>query len=58
MVNVIRMERVVMELAAPYVDVIVKRWQEHTGCEATHAATGATFAEVEADSAMAVAEDV
>ena len=48
----------IMELAAPYVDVIVKRWQEHTGCEATHAATGATFAEVEADSAMAVAEDV
>ena len=48
----------IMELAARYVDVIVKRWQEHTGCEATHAATGATFAEVEADSALAVAEDV
>lgn len=48
----------IMELAAPYVDVIVKRWQEHTGCEATHAATGATFAEVEADSTLAVAEDV
>lgn len=47
-----------MELAAPYVDVIVKRWQEHTGCEATHAATGATFAEVEADSARAIAEGV
>ena len=48
----------IMELAAPYVDVIVKRWQEFTGKQATHAATGATFAEVEADSALAVAEAV
>ena len=47
-----------MELDPKYVDVIVRRWQEFTGKQATHAATGATFAEVEADSAMAVAEDV
>jgi hypothetical protein len=40
------------------VDVIVRRWQEFTGKQATHEATGATFAEVEADSALAVAEDV
>ena len=47
-----------MELDPKYVDVIVRRWQEFTGKQATHAATGATFAEVEADSALAVAEDV
>ena len=47
-----------MELDAKFVDVIVRRWQEFTGNQATHAATGATFAEVEADSALAVAEDV
>jgi len=47
-----------MELDAKFVDVIVRRWQEFTGKQATHAATGATFAEVEADSALAVAEDV
>lgn len=47
-----------MELDPCYVDVIVRRWQEFTGKQATHAATGATFAEVEADSALAVAEDV
>jgi len=35
-----------------------RRWQEFTGKQATHAATGATFAEVEADSTLAVAEDV
>ena len=38
--------------------VIVKRWQEFTGKQATLEATGATFAEVEADSGLAVAEDV
>ena len=38
-----------MELDPKYVDVIVRRWQEFTGKQATHAATGATFAEVEAD---------
>jgi DNA modification methylase len=42
-----------MELDPKYVDVIVRRWQEFTGKQATHAATGATFAEVEADSALA-----
>ena len=47
-----------MELDPKYVDVIVRRWQEFTGRQATHAATGATFAEVEADSTLAVAEDV
>jgi len=45
-----------MELDPKYVDVIVRRWCEFTGKQATHAATGATFAEVEANSAMAVAE--
>ena len=47
-----------MELDPKYVDVIVRRWQEFTGKQATHEATGATFAEVEADGALAVAEDV
>jgi len=47
-----------MERDPGYVDVIVRRWQEFTGKQATHEATGATFAEVEADSALAVAEDV
>ena len=47
-----------MELDPKYVDVIVRRWQEFTGKQATHAATGATFAEVEADNSLAVAEDV
>lgn len=45
-----------MEIDQKYVDVIVRRWQEFTGKQATHAATGATFAEVEADSTMAIAE--
>ena len=47
-----------MELDPKYCDVIVRRWQEFTGKQATLEATGATFAEVEADSALAVAEDV
>ena len=47
-----------MELEPKYCDVIVRRWQEFTGKQATHEATGATFAEVEADSALAIAEDV
>lgn len=38
-----------MELDGKYVDVIVRRWQEFTGKLATHEATGATFAEVEAE---------
>jgi DNA modification methylase len=45
-----------MELDPKYVDVIVRRWQEFTGKQATHAATGATFAEVEADSTKAITE--
>lgn len=45
-----------MELDPKYVDVIVRRWCEFTGKQATHEATGATFAEAEADSAMAVEE--
>jgi len=45
-----------MELDPKYVDVIVRRWQEFTGKQATHAATGATFDEVMADSTEAVAE--
>jgi len=47
-----------MELDPKYVDVIVRRWQEFTGKQATHAATGATFDEVAADSTKAVAEAV
>jgi DNA modification methylase len=45
-----------MELDPKYVDVIVRRWQEFTGKQATHAATGATFDEVALDSTRAVAE--
>lgn len=45
-----------MELDARYVDVIVRRWQEFTGKQATHAATGATFEEVTADSSQALAK--
>ena len=47
-----------MERDPGYVDVIVRRWQEFTGKQATLEATGATFAEVEADNSLAVAEDV
>lgn len=47
-----------MELDPKYVDVIVRRWQDFTGKQATHAATGATFDEVAADSTKAVAEAV
>ena len=35
-----------MELDPKYCDVIVKRWQEFTGKQATHAETGKPFAEV------------
>jgi len=34
-----------MELDPKYCDVIVKRWQDFTGKQATHADTGKTFAE-------------
>jgi len=43
-----------MEIDPKYVDVIVRRWQEFTGKEATHEATGATFDEVAADSTKAI----
>lgn len=36
----------IAELDEKYVDVIVKRWQEFTGQEATHAETGQTFNEM------------
>lgn len=35
------------ELDPKYVDVIVKRWQAHTGKDAVHIETGKTFAELE-----------
>lgn len=35
-----------MELDPKYVDVIIKRWQDFTGKQATHADTGKTFDEV------------
>ena len=35
-----------IELSPAYVDVAVKRWQDFTGQEATHEATGKTFAEI------------
>jgi len=34
-----------MEFDAAYCDVIIKRWQDFTGKQATHAETGKTFAE-------------
>ena len=36
----------IMELAAAYCDVIIKRWQDFTGQEATHEASGKTYAEI------------
>lgn len=38
-----------MELDPRYVDVIVKRWQEHAGSIALHAASGAAFDQVAVD---------
>jgi len=32
-----------MELSPGYIDVIIKRWQDYTGEQATHEATGKTF---------------
>lgn len=42
-----------MELDPKYCDVIIRRWQDYTGKEATLEATGATFAAVEADASKA-----
>ena len=39
-------DALLMELDPKYCDVIVKRWQEFTGQEATHQTTGQTFAEM------------
>ena len=36
-----------MELSQDYCDVIIKRWQDYTGEQATHEATGKTFDDVE-----------
>jgi DNA modification methylase len=36
-----------LELAPRYVDVIVRRWQEHTGRDAVHAVEGKKFAQIE-----------
>jgi len=38
-----------IEISPAYVDVAVLRWQAFTGNEATHAATGATFAAMQAE---------
>jgi DNA modification methylase len=38
-----------MELDPRYCDVIVKRWQDWTGQQATLEATGQTFAELSAE---------
>jgi hypothetical protein len=45
-----------MELDPKFVDVIVKRWQEFTGKQATHAETGKPFAEVKNGNEKAIAE--
>ena len=37
-----------MELDPKYCDVIVKRWQDFTGKQAIHEATGKTFDEMKA----------
>ena len=42
-----------MELDLKYCDVIVKRWQDFTGKQATLEADGRTFAEVAGDRAQA-----
>ena len=38
-----------MELDPKYCDVIIKRWQDFTGQQATIESTGQTFAELEAE---------
>jgi len=39
----------IMELSEPYVDVMINRWQNFTGKEATHAESGKTYAQLKAD---------
>jgi site-specific DNA-methyltransferase (adenine-specific) len=46
----------IMELDPRYCDVIVKRWQEFTGKQATHAETGKPFAEVKNGNEKAITE--
>jgi len=38
-----------MELDERYCDIIIRRWQQYVGKDATLESTGATFAEIEAD---------
>lgn len=47
-----------IELNPAYVDVAVKRWQDFTGREARHEATGRTFAEMAANSRQTAEEAV
>lgn len=41
-----------IELDPLYCDVIIRRWQQHTGGEAVHVASGTTFAQIEASRAI------
>ena len=43
-----------MELDAKYVDVIVRRWQDFTGKQATLEATGQTFDDIAKDKSLAI----
>lgn len=43
----------IMELSAAYCDVIVQRWQKHTGKTATHEATGKKYDELQAEQCKA-----
>lgn len=44
----------VMELDEKYCDVIVKRWQDFTGKQATLEATGQTFDDIAKDKSLAI----
>ena len=44
-----------MELQGKYCDVIIKRWQDFTGQQATLEATGQTYEELEAERCSAAA---